>query len=293
MNNSNDNQYSLYSNAAKCMDSKIAAKRVYFLRWLFIAIFMHCYSQASHAVSFVCNKNSSFVERSICSDPALSSLDDALNFAYKKALATRRDTTSLKLSQRNWLNSERNKCEDLVCINQAYTDRLSEINRLASTQHESNNAPISSDIVLGRCHMDSCWWWKVIQTNLIRSEQTERLVKLRVRTTTKDYSSKAIEENGYPDYPPKNSKWEGESEAYIFCSKQTPSYIEFDNNKGKYIATIPFNEDGAPSGASEGISNLYMHICRQSGDSRIEIKPELSWSELQLNNPLDIFAYVK
>jgi uncharacterized protein len=87
------------------------------------------FSSASHAVSFGCTKASTSVEKSICSDPLLGKLDDALSENYKYTLASaigngaRKD---LKATQKKWL-SNRNKCTNNNCLTEAYRKRVDEV----------------------------------------------------------------------------------------------------------------------------------------------------------------------
>jgi len=82
------------------------------------------FAVSSHAISFDCAKASTLVEKAICSDTELARLDDQLELAYKQALAAKSDGVELKSQQRAWLKNVRNQCQDVACINQAYTKRL-------------------------------------------------------------------------------------------------------------------------------------------------------------------------
>jgi uncharacterized protein len=256
----------------------------------FPAIAVFVFASTSHAASFDCAKASTPVEKAICSETQLSDLDDLLMRAYKQALATATDTNALKTQQRAWLAGVRNKCQDSVCIMRAYNERLTALNSITPSSALKLDKG-SKDIVLGRCHMNSCWWWKVDKMETIRSENKGNLVKAHVRTTTVDYSDSEVEKHGYPNFPPKKSKWEGVSETYIFCSKKLPTYIEWDEQRKKFIGTIPFDQDGTTSGATEGVGNLYSYICNNGKESKFEINSELVGSEIIIGTPTDIFNY--
>ena len=81
----------------------------------------------SFAPSFNCAKASTEVERLICGDKELSSLDVELNELYKKAMDSGKDTESLKGSQAEWQKSSRNKCDDKDCLVTAYKLRNSQL----------------------------------------------------------------------------------------------------------------------------------------------------------------------
>jgi uncharacterized protein len=75
------------------------------------------------AAAFDCNKASTFVEKAICSDSRLTSMDDQLGRLYKDALAASSNSAALKAEQRAWLSS-RDQCKDSDCIIKAYDDRI-------------------------------------------------------------------------------------------------------------------------------------------------------------------------
>jgi uncharacterized protein len=69
----------------------------------------------ARTATFDCNKASNFVEKSICSDSRLTSMDDQLGRLYKDALAASSNSEALKTEQKAWL-SLRNQCKDSDCI---------------------------------------------------------------------------------------------------------------------------------------------------------------------------------
>jgi uncharacterized protein YecT (DUF1311 family) len=81
----------------------------------------------SYAASFDCKKAITLVEQAICSNQELSKLDQQLATMYKKALANSLNQAVLKDRQREWLNSERNSCQEIACIKEAYLSRLTEL----------------------------------------------------------------------------------------------------------------------------------------------------------------------
>ena len=84
----------------------------------------------AHATSFDCNKGRSLTEKMICSDPALSKLDDALGQLYWKArrrVVNRR--AFLNDSDSKWAWREAN-CRDAACLGAWYATRIDELRRL-------------------------------------------------------------------------------------------------------------------------------------------------------------------
>lgn len=83
-----------------------------------------------HAASFNCDKARTYVEKTICSTPKLSELDEALASTYKTKLANakeKNDTWTIKntkAEQARWLTYQRNGCSSETCIGREYNERL-------------------------------------------------------------------------------------------------------------------------------------------------------------------------
>ncbi|MGB4499192.1 MAG: lysozyme inhibitor LprI family protein [Methylococcaceae bacterium] len=222
---------------------------------------------AAYPASFDCEKVSIFVEQAICSEPSLSDLDDLLSRTYKTVLS---NAKTLEAAQRSWLKT-RNHCSDVTCIKNAYEARITELNLSSSSS--------SNPIVMGRCHMDSCWWWKVESTQRIQSNNKGELIKAVVRTTSVEYRSSEVERKGYPALPPKKAQWEEAADTFIFCSNNLPAYFDYDKEQKKFVGLV----FGESAGATEGVENLYVHVCHSA------IKPSVNSSNVSLDKPTDIF----
>jgi len=66
---------------------------------------------------------STFVEKAICTDKQLSSLDDQLAGLYKAARAANVNAATVEADQKVWLSS-RDQCIDAACLKKAYADRI-------------------------------------------------------------------------------------------------------------------------------------------------------------------------
>ncbi len=77
----------------------------------------------TQAASFDCKKASTQVEKLICADPELSSLDDKLSTAYHLVLAAISDKAMVKRHQSEWLKN-RDTCPDKPCLKAHYEARL-------------------------------------------------------------------------------------------------------------------------------------------------------------------------
>ncbi len=94
---------------------------------LLIALGAVFISSSAFAVSFDCAKASNFAEKTICSDPLLRKLDDALSKNYKAMLGADLGgpVENLRNDQRKWI-ANRNKCTTRECLVAAYRERVDE-----------------------------------------------------------------------------------------------------------------------------------------------------------------------
>lgn len=96
---------------------------------LILAIAWLAMSSAATAASFDCDKAATKVEKLICSDAALSKLDDELAVAYKTGRQDEKQAEAVRKAQKEWLK-DRNTCSDAGCVKRVYEKRLQ---RLASS----------------------------------------------------------------------------------------------------------------------------------------------------------------
>ena len=96
------------------------------------------------AASFDCAKASSKIEKVICDDSKISTLDDNLAVVYKKAIATTNDKESLKSEQKKWLKA-RNECISSDCLKESYTNRIEELNLNTQVSSSETNLGKSSE----------------------------------------------------------------------------------------------------------------------------------------------------
>jgi uncharacterized protein len=95
------------------------------------------------AASFDCKKAHSPIERSVCADPKLSTLDSSISAAYGIAMQQLSPTGQalLRSGQRQWLTFVREVCSTAVegdeadaCLQTTYQERLSDLASLATTK---------------------------------------------------------------------------------------------------------------------------------------------------------------
>ncbi len=91
-----------------------------------ICALLAAFTSPALAASFDCGKAGAAVEKAICGDAALSSLDEHLGRYYAVALeAAGAGAACLKSDQRNWVKTIRNACgADAQCLSAAYLQRL-------------------------------------------------------------------------------------------------------------------------------------------------------------------------
>lgn len=90
-------------------------------------IFFIFFPHNSYSASFDCQKSKTFIERTICASPKLSSLDDQLALVYMRALESTSDQNEIRKNQRNWLRNIRNVCQNEECLIQTYEQRIQSI----------------------------------------------------------------------------------------------------------------------------------------------------------------------
>ena len=79
----------------------------------------------ARAASFDCARATTTVERTICGDAELSRMDEALDQAYRAALASPQ-AGAARDGQRAWL-AGRNRCTTAACVRDAYAARLAQL----------------------------------------------------------------------------------------------------------------------------------------------------------------------
>lgn len=83
-----------------------------------------------------CENPGNFVEKTTCSNPKLTELDNKLFAELEQAThETKVPAQMLELTQQRWTKA-RNQCKNTACIEQAYQKRLLEIKNLNTTDQE-------------------------------------------------------------------------------------------------------------------------------------------------------------
>ncbi|MYM21078.1 hypothetical protein GTP46_00240 [Duganella sp. FT135W] len=91
-------------------------------------------SLTASVASFDCAKAKSKTEKLICSDGAMSALDEALAVAYRSAYSRVGNKLGIKQSQRDWLSSYRlTSCDDVACLKKEFTERIEILNGVSAS----------------------------------------------------------------------------------------------------------------------------------------------------------------
>ncbi|MGE1174216.1 lysozyme inhibitor LprI family protein [Pseudomonas sp. BW7P1] len=94
-------------------------KKVYSLQVILSLTFLF-FSSFALSASFDCGKASTDVEKKICNSPSLSIMDEKLS-EFFKPLKSRR---TFQVIESDWLESERNSCESVECLEEAYVHQI-------------------------------------------------------------------------------------------------------------------------------------------------------------------------
>ena len=110
---------------------------------LMVTLFLTTVSINTYSASFDCAKASTVVEKSICSNATLSTLDDQLTAIYSKAFKVSSAQSELKKQELDWIKTKRNICTTENCISVAYSTRITELNLLEQSPLQAT--PASSE----------------------------------------------------------------------------------------------------------------------------------------------------
>lgn len=94
--------------------------------WIFIFSFV----SIIYGASFDCTKATTNVEKMVCKDNKLSSLDSKLSNIFHSFYYV---TNEIRSDQKTWLK-QRNRCEDKKCVESMYENRIEELNSSLSNE---------------------------------------------------------------------------------------------------------------------------------------------------------------
>jgi uncharacterized protein len=94
-----------------------------------VSLALGFFAASAIAASFDCTKAAKPVEKAICRNPTISSLDSRLGAVYSVDLARANEQQKERLikEQKHWLRFTRDSCRDETCLKHAYWSRLAEV----------------------------------------------------------------------------------------------------------------------------------------------------------------------
>ncbi len=113
---------------------------MHFKTLIVFLLFLVGFIGGAQAASFDCDKAVSDVEKMICADNTLSNLDIALAAEYRRTVFRSDDPSTIKTAQRSWLNTTRNVCQTVQCLEVAYKQRLLDLQAIPITYADLNTA---------------------------------------------------------------------------------------------------------------------------------------------------------
>lgn len=113
-------------------------------RYLFLAfVVFFLLNDTVLAASFSCRLAKTKIEKTICQNAELSTLDEYLGRYYSAARSTLNSAeTCLLADQKNWLRTRRDKCSNAACLKQVYLQRLAELDPLQPGVTRLRNIPL-------------------------------------------------------------------------------------------------------------------------------------------------------
>jgi uncharacterized protein len=89
-----------------------------------LGLVLAVFESTALAAGIDCSKASTLVERAICTDAQLRTLDDRLDTAYEAAFRAAPEPMELQREQRTWLRVGRDACKNSDCLRSAYESRI-------------------------------------------------------------------------------------------------------------------------------------------------------------------------
>jgi len=112
--------------------------------WIFLIWMIQI--AAAQSASFDCSKAGTKVEKLICVDADLSKLDSELAKTYQQGVEHSEDIQFSVISQRKWLKTVRDNCQNAECLKAAYQSRVRELSsEIAAAKQSDNIVPLEED----------------------------------------------------------------------------------------------------------------------------------------------------
>jgi uncharacterized protein len=158
------------------------------LLWAFVSLFG---TSPTLSASFDCAKANTPIERMICANLQLSSLDETLAATYAKALERVEVPNELKRDQRAWLATSRRACSTEACLILAYKRRIDELKDGISSKDQ---APPSATTPRTSAEINAC-------RTVVDASNRGKLADLQDKSTWRKADEAAFEKIFGPNWP--------------------------------------------------------------------------------------------
>jgi hypothetical protein len=115
--------------------------------------------------------------------------------------------------------------------------------------------PLLKKVIRARCHMDACGWFSIEVAEPFGSSPAGQLYKLTLKWWESEHK-----DGNYNRRAPLTG---GDvATSFVFCSKQKPTFIEYDNDRKAWLATpLQPGNSQAMYGAVESAYAIYWAAC--------------------------------
>jgi uncharacterized protein len=230
----------------------------------------------SHAASFDCKKAKSYAEKTVCSTPQLSNLDDLLAASFIKVMNSTSDQKTLKAEEHDWLVNERNVCTDVDCLKTAYKSRIAVLNDLVASAETPTHSSSSTNSSMGQ------WYQAIAKPSLVVRASPDVTGKSLGNIPTGG-KVKVVAATGKNDFIGGRNgawvkiEWQGKT-AYVFdaflekIGAQTSSKNQTDTSKPSKTTPKPTTTGKTLSGEITSYDcgdNCYLTVTDSKGDEHI------------------------
>ena len=140
------------------------------MKKLFVVFLLAFPCKSVLSASFDCNLASNTVEKLICTDAEASKIDEYFSEYYSSInkILSESEKATIKKSQINWIQSDRNTCDKALCIVKSYKNRELEIEKWLKTKIPE---PLESE-TLNTPFTDRQQTWQQLKPKFKKSEET-------------------------------------------------------------------------------------------------------------------------
>jgi hypothetical protein len=131
------------------------------------------------------------------------------------------------------------------------------ISMVACTATEATDSDFKAligKVLVGRCHMDVCWWFSIENSEHIGDSKKGELFKFSV----KDW------ESNHPNCTYsiiRDRKLTGTTDVYAFCSRTNPAIVSHSDTNAWSASLVFPDRNDTIFGVNEGVYRIYWAMC--------------------------------